>query len=106
MQLRPLKQNGALYPGRKQPALQSKGNRKEKPRSVSEGRGYRIQRDQILSSMGQGCCAARKDGTPHAAPTCPVPADTGEQHNRESVPVVRFHHPVLMVKRQTAAQTL
>lgn len=86
--------------------MQSKGNGKEKPRSVSEGRGYQIQRDQILSSMGQGCCAVREDGTPHAAPTCAVPADTGEQQSRESVPVVRFHCPVLRVERQPAAQTL
>lgn len=105
-QLRPLKQNGALQPRRKQPALQRAGNEKEKQRSLSKGRGYQIQREQMLSSVGQGCCCtACQDRTPHAAPTWQVPADTGEQHSRESVTVVSCHS-VLRMERQPAAQTL
>lgn len=86
--------------------MQSKGNGKEEPRNFSKGRGYQIQRDQILSSVGQGCRAALEDRTPHAALTCPVPADTGEQHSWEKLMVVSFHRPVLRMERQPAAQTL
>jgi len=76
MQLRPLKQNGALQPRRKQPALQTKRSGKEVPRNFGEGRGYRIPREQPLGSVGLGCRTAREDQPgSHAAPTRPVPAE-------------------------------
>ena len=104
MQLRPLKQNGALQPKRKQPALQSKGNGKEEPRSLSKGRGYQIQREQILSSVAQGCCTAREDRT------CSADLSCSARHSRAAQQGVSrcgsFHHPLLRMERQPAAQTL